>query len=132
MTINSDKKPKNASTQAIVGKAGKGGVIPPVERQFGKPNGNKRGNGFWKKEDTPRYKLEQMMKLSDEELESLAKDKSLPMFERKLANCVHNGTWREIKEMMNQVYGYPKQVVDNNNIDIVSILPKPAKKARKK
>ena len=35
---------------------------PPKNRQFGKPGGNKRGNGFWDINDTPRAKLEQMMK----------------------------------------------------------------------
>lgn len=38
----------NANTQATT-RAGKGGVIPPADKQFGKPGGNKQGRGFWKK-----------------------------------------------------------------------------------
>ena len=41
---------------------------PPKNRQFGQPEGNKSSRGAWKKEDTPRYKLEQMMKLDEDEL----------------------------------------------------------------
>lgn len=46
------------------------GVAPPENRQFGKKDGNPRNNGAWKKEDTARYKLEQMMKLSEVELDA--------------------------------------------------------------
>lgn len=49
----------NATKQANV-KAGRGGIVPPVDKRFGQPNGNPRHNGAWKKEDTARYKLEQM------------------------------------------------------------------------
>lgn len=88
------------------------GVAPPVDKQFGQPNGNPRHNGAWKKEDTPRYKLEQMMKLSAEDLRKVAEDKDSPLFEQKLAIAIKNGQWREIKEMIQEVYGKPKESVD--------------------
>lgn len=115
----------NANTQA---KAGRGGVIPPVERRFGQPNGNKRGRGFWKKEDTPRYKLEHMWSLTAKELQSIAEDSNSPLSERKLARFIYEGDWKTYMEMINQVYGYPKQEVQQTNIELKPILPKPKRK----
>lgn len=80
-------------------------------------NPERRNPGGWRKEDTPRYKLEQMMKLSDSELKAIQDDKSAPMFESKLATAIRNGEWREIKEMIQEVYGKPKESVDINNPD---------------
>lgn len=88
------------------------GVAPPKERQFGQPNGNPRNPSGWKKEDTARYKLEQMMKLSEVELDAVKDDPDSPMFERKLAEAILNGEWKEIESMMNQVYGQPKQKIE--------------------
>lgn len=68
--------------------------------------------GGWRKVDTPRYKLEQMMKLSSEELNTIARDKKAPLFEQKMALAIYKGEWREIKEMIEQVYGRPKESVD--------------------
>lgn len=99
----------NATEQATV-RAGKGGVVPPKERQFGQPNGNPRHNGSWRKEDTARYKLEQMLKLTAGELKSIATDDEAPLFERKLAQCIAKGNWKEVEGIMNQVYGQPKQM----------------------
>lgn len=84
-----------------------------TETQFGGPRANPRHNGAWKKEDTARYKLEQMLKLSEGELRALAQDTEAPLFERKLATCIAKGQWREIEGMMNQVYGAPKQQIDH-------------------
>ena len=39
-----------------------------LDRQCEQPEGNKSSRGAWKKEDTPRYKLEQMMKLDEDDL----------------------------------------------------------------
>jgi hypothetical protein len=111
----------NATKQANV-KAGRGGVVPPVERQFGQPNGNPRHNGAWKKEDTARYKLEQMLKLSEDELKNIATDKEAPLFERKLATCIAKGQWKEIEGMMNQVYGAPKQQIEHNVMEIKPLV----------
>lgn len=83
---------------------------PPKKNQFGQPEGNPRHNGAWKKESTPRYKIEQMMTLTEGELYEIVKDKTRPHFERKIANIMHDGKWREIKDMIEQVYGAPKNV----------------------
>lgn len=115
----------NATKQA---KAGKGGIIPPKDKQFGQPNGNPRHNGAWKKEDSARYKLEKMLALSEEELLAIVQDKNAPYFERKLARCINKGDWQVIQGMMNQVYGMPKQVNENKNIEIKPILPMEEKK----
>lgn len=88
-----------------------GNKKPPVERQFGQPNGNPRNNGAWKKEDTARYKLEQMMKLTGDELRIVETNEEAPMFERKLAKAILNGEWKEIESMINQVYGQPKATI---------------------
>lgn len=104
----------------------------PVERQFGKPNGNPRGHGFWKKENTARYKLEKMMLLTETELRNVAEDVNAPYFERKLAVCIAKGQWDTIRDMINQVYGAPKQPVENidktpQKIKIEVLQPKKAK-----
>lgn len=92
--------------------AGRGGNVPPKERQFGQPNGNPRNPSGWKREDTARYKLEQMMKLSEVELTELNFNESAPMFERKIAKAILDGEWKEIESMINQVYGQPKQKIE--------------------
>lgn len=79
-------------------------------------NPQNRNPGGWKKEDTPRYKLEQMMKLSEEELDDIIEDFSLPLFERKLAQALKDGKWREFESMIVQVYGYPKQTIEQTNL----------------
>lgn len=93
------------------------GVVPPKEHRFGQPGANPSGRGFWKKEDTPRYKLEQMMKLTESELIDVAKNKDAPYFERKLAVAINQGDWTTIERMINQVYGTPKQVIEQTNIE---------------
>ena len=85
---------------------------PPKNRQFGQPGGNKRANGAWKKEDTPRYKLEQMMKLDEDDLRVIIRDADAPMFERQLAKWIIKGDWKTIESQINQVYGMPKQTQD--------------------
>lgn len=89
---------------------------PPKDKQFGKPNGNKRREGFWDIKATPRYKLEQMMKLTEQELVDISQDDNAPYFEHKLATCIIKGQWKEIEGMINQVYGTPKQTIDVKEI----------------
>lgn len=64
-----------------------------------------RHNGSWHKEDTPRYWLESMMKMSETELQKIYDDEKTPFFKRKMAKCIKDGEWREIKEMIQEVYG---------------------------
>ena len=68
--------------------------------------------GQWKKEDSPRYKLEKMMQLTEDELKEVASDKTAPYFERKLAVCINKGDWKVVEGMVNQVYGTPKQQIE--------------------
>lgn len=75
-------------------------------------NPQNRSNGSWKKSDTPRFKLEQMMKLSEKRLKEIADDVEAPYFERKLATAIKKADWKVIKEMTDQVYGQPKQTID--------------------
>lgn len=116
------QKQNRATKQANVKVSPISGVAPPVDKQFGQPNGNPRHNGAWKKEDTARFKLEQMLKLTEPELRDLAQDKDAPLFERKLATCIATGKWKEIEGMMNQVYGAPKQIVEQTNIEMKPLI----------
>lgn len=92
-----------------------------VPGQSGNPSGaggfgdhpENRSNGSWKKEDTARYKLEQMMQLNDAELQEIIDDPRKPRFERTLATSMINGQWTVVKEMMQEVYGR-KTDVDMN------------------
>ena len=104
---------KNATDQATPlldenGKFAKGNK-PPTGFHT---NPERRNPGGWVKQDTPRFKLEQMMKLSEPDLRKVAEDKDAPLFERKLATAIAKGQWREIKEMIQEVYGKPKESVD--------------------
>lgn len=72
----------------------------------------RRHHGAWRKEDNARYKLEQMMKMTEDELKEVASDKNAPYFERKLAICINKGDWKVIESQLNQVYGAPKQQVE--------------------
>ena len=82
----------------------------------------------WKKEDTPRYKLEKMMQMTEEELKKVASDKNAPYFERKLAVCINKGDWKVVESMINQCYGTPKQQVETidktpNEIKVEMLKP---------
>jgi len=101
---------------------------PPKNRQFGQPDGNKRGSGFWKKEDTPRYKLERMITMGDAELEAIINDPDAPTFEKAMADiiiqaksdCDKEGVkrpaqmrFKTISDMIDQIYGKPAQTTVN-------------------
>lgn len=76
-----------------------------------------RNPGGWRKEDTPRYKLEKMMKLNHKELQAFALDEEQPLFDRKLAKFIADGDWKTIKEMVAEVYGVPKQTIEQTVIE---------------
>lgn len=105
-----DKNPTKQRKPSV----GRGGVPTPPGFEA---HPERRHNGAWKKEDTARYKLEQMLKLSESELKDVATNRDAPLFERKLATCIATGKWKEIEGMMNQVYGQPKVVQENHNIE---------------
>lgn len=108
---------------------GRSGVAPPKNRQFGQPNGNPRHNGAWKKEDTLRYKWEQMLKLDDEELQAVMDDPKASRVERITAEVLLDKDMKptdklaSLEKLANQVYGFPKQVNENRNLEITPILP---------
>lgn len=121
-----DKKP---SKQGV----GRGGTRPPKEYQFGQPNGNPRHNGAWKKEDTLRYKWEQLLQLSTEELTKVREDEKETEFLRSTANCIllmrgasdideATKAFGLMEKYANQVYGAPKQVNETTlNGDITGL-----------
>ena len=80
-------------------------------------NPQNRNPGGWVKSDTPRFKLEQMMKLGGADLQDIVDDPQSPVFEKKLAQAILDGQWREIKEMIQEVYGKPKESVELSNPD---------------
>ena len=101
----------NDTEQSLLDENGKFAKGNPSPAGF-KQNPQNRHNGSWSKADTPRYKLEQMMKLSEPELKAVADDKTAPYFERKLAGAINKADWKVIREMTDQVYGQPKQTID--------------------
>lgn len=112
MTQESGKKQSEATEQACK-VSPISGVAPPKERQFGQPNGNPRNPGGWKKSDTARYKLEQMMKLGYADLMEIAQNEDAPLFERRIAkSLLKEDSWKTTEAMINQVYGMPKEQKD--------------------
>lgn len=110
------------------------GVVPPKERQFGQPNGNPRNPSGWKKSDTLRYKWEQMLKLDDDELQAVLDNPKATRVEHMTAEILLDKTMKPAEKMSilatlsNQIYGMPKQVNENKNIEIKPILPMKEKK----
>lgn len=98
------------------GKFAKGNTSPAGFKQ----NPQNRNPGGWTKSSTPRFKLEQMMKLSTPEIKTIIDDEEAPLFERKLAIAIDDGDWKIVKEMIEQVYGQPKQTVDTT-----VVIPQP-------
>ena len=67
-------------------------------------NPERRHNGSWHKEDTPRYWLETMMKMGSKELNEIIEGDG-PVFKKNMAQCIIKGEWKELKEMIQEVYG---------------------------
>lgn len=71
---------KNATKQAKKKpRAGKGGVVPPKNRQFGAKNGNPRSNGRWRKEDSISYQYNLILRMTPVELDKYEKSPNLTM-----------------------------------------------------
>lgn len=130
--MTTTKAEPHATKQAP--RAGNGGTIPPVERQFGQPNGNPRHNGAWKKEDTLRYKWEQILKMTDDELRAVLADQKVGRVEKMTAEVLLDNTMKPtekiavLDKLATQVYGFPKQEVQQTNIELKPILPRLEKK----
>lgn len=89
----------------------------------------RRHNGAWKKEDTIRYKWEQMLKMDDEELRAVLQDPKASRVEHMTAEVLLANDMKPTDKLFamtqfaNQIYGMPKQVNENKNIEIKPILP---------
>lgn len=57
------------------------------------------------------------MKLGTDDLQDIVDDPQSPVFEKKLAQAILDGQWREIKEMIEQVYGKAKESMELSNPD---------------
>ena len=106
-----------------------------VSAQFGQPNGNPRHNGAWKKEDTLRWKWEQTLKMSDEELEAVLADKNSERVMKMTAEALLDKRMKPtekidvLNKLATQVYGQPKQSIET--VDLTpptSLSPRKAKK----
>ncbi len=104
---------------------------PPKNRQFGKKTGNKPGRGFWRKEDTARYKFQQIIQMTAEELTALASGADAGEYEKNIAKTILDlqgldviKRWQILEGMIVQSSGYPKQQVEQRNIELQPILPK--------
>lgn len=113
------------------GNSGVGYKKPPQNRQFGQKDGNKPGHGFWRKEDTLRFKLQKIAKMTAEELQGLLSSPEIGEFEKNTARTILDMSrldaekrWRLIEGLTNQDSGFPKQQVEQKNIEIIPILPK--------
>lgn len=94
----------------------------------------RRHNGAWKKEDTLRYKWEQMLKMDEEELTAVLMNPKASRVEKMTAEVLLSKDMKPsdklfaMTQFANQVYGMPKQVNENKNIEIRPILPMKDKK----
>lgn len=97
----------------------------------------RRHNGAWKKEDTLRHKLQKIAKMTKDELEVLLKNEETSLFEKNVATTIlslgevePNKRWQILEGLINQDGGYPKQQVEQKNIEITPILPKMKKEKK--
>ncbi|MBP5724416.1 MAG: hypothetical protein J6X18_12700 [Bacteroidales bacterium] len=105
---------------------GRGGV--PTPEGFEKYP-ERRHNGAWKKEDTLRYKWEKMLTMNEEELFAVLDDPKASKVERTTAEVLLDVDMKPLDklsmltQLANQVYGLPKQINENRNIELKPILP---------
>lgn len=89
----------------------------------------RRHNGAWKKEDTLRFKWEQMLKLDATELQAILADPKASRVEQMTAEVLLDEKMKpyeklaSLAQLANQVYGMPKQDITNRNIELKPILP---------
>lgn len=81
-TSTGKKGSKIATKQGNKPGAGKGGVVPPKDRQFGAKNGNPRSNGRWKKEDSLSYQYNLLLRMTPAEFEKYQKSPELTMAQK--------------------------------------------------
>lgn len=110
---------------------GRGGV--PTPDGFEKYP-ERRHNGAWKKEDTLRFKWEKMLTMDEAELSAVLNDPKASKVERTTAEVLLDIGMKSsdklsmLTQLANQVYGLPKQINENRNIELKPILPMEDKK----
>lgn len=95
----------------------------------------RRHNGAWKKEDTARYRVEQMIRFTDDELREIYEDKYAASFEKRVARAIATGDWKVLEGIMNQIYGTPRQItkIETDEIPIALVrYMEPKKKCKAK
>lgn len=98
----------------------------------------RRHNGAWKKTETARWKFEQIIKMDSTELQELIANEKAAEFERTCATIIYRARTMAAKSespadldrvlnmlerLANQIYGQPKQMVEQTNIELKPILP---------
>ena len=125
--MSDNKKPTKQRKPSV----GRGGV--PTPDGFEKYP-ERRHNGAWKKEDTLRFKWEQMLKMDEVELYAVLSDPKASKVERTTAEVLLDIDMKSsdklsmLTQLANQVYGLPKQINENRNIELKPILPMEEKK----
>lgn len=61
---------------------------PPKDKQFGKPGGNPRHDGAWKKEESARGKFEMWIKMTEKELTELLEKENIASFDEATINLI--------------------------------------------
>ena len=122
-----EKKPTKQRKPSV----GRGGV--PTPDGFEKYP-ERRHNGAWKKEDTLRFKWEKMLTMDEAELFAVLNDPKASKVERTTAEVLLDADMKSsdklsmLTQLANQVYGLPKQINENRNIELKPILPMEDKK----
>lgn len=113
-------KEDNANVQATP-KAGKGGVVPPVDKRFGQPNGNpinKGGMPKYVKEIRKEIKnlLDPNLTIEDYQkiVESAKTDSGLRGV---FATAIIKKDYKTILQLIDQAYGKPNQTIDHTIIE---------------
>lgn len=89
-----------------------------IAHRFGGEKANPRHNGAWKKEDTLRYKWEQILKMGDDELRSVIRDSKCGRVEKMTAEVLLDKEMRSVDKiavldkLATQIYGQPKQKIE--------------------
>lgn len=125
--MSDNKKPTKQRKPSV----GRGGV--PTPDGFEKYP-ERRHNGAWKKEDTLRFKWEKMLTMDEAELSAVLNDPKASKVERTTAEVLLDIDMKSsdklsmLTQLANQVYGLPKQINENRNIELKPILPMEGKK----
>lgn len=123
------QKQSGSTTKQVKGQGKlKNGNPINVSAQFGQPNGNPRHNGAWKKEDTLRYKWEQIIKMTDAELEAILNNPNIGRVEKMTAEVLLDRHMKPTEKisvldrLATQIYGFPKQSIENKNIEMKPLV----------